>query len=452
MFYTRFEFGRRLGLFYGSYGIAGALGGVLAFVVFSRFPSSPAPEDNTLENTTALKPWQILFLIEGLLTILIAVIGFFWLPHSAGSAWFLSPEERKWAELRIRDDRKSDDDKSTQESTFADEGPENTASLSPEAEQRRGLLSDEESPRQHSTPTLNFSSDAGLSRHEVLSTILFLPLVFPTLLLNIASAIPSTGFSVFLPLVLSSLSLSSPLHSNILTVPPFLLASATLFVFTYWSDKSRQRIVPILASLGIIILGLVLTLMLSGTPLSSPEAVALYFSLCILLSGSFIPSPLTVAWFSGNIPDPGKRAIVLGVNGYGNLAGVLAALIFSPRWQTDAYRIPFLVTLGFVVASFIGYVMFWVVIRLTNQARARCIAQGLGESDNNNNNNNISTHGSGNSRGWSSTDGLPVFAVVGGTWWDSWARYWIGKKLFGMDDAEVYVRRGDEKLAFRYGL
>ncbi|OAX80106.1 hypothetical protein ACJ72_05567 [Emergomyces africanus] len=459
LFYTRFEFGRRLGLFYGSYGVAGALGGILAFFVFSRFPPSEEPIDGESIISSVpetLKPWQILFLVEGCLTVVIAIIGFFWLPRSVGSAWFLNKEERAWAKKRILIDR-GDTDCQRQGSinsiTLSDELPEEETLTQPDDVQRLRLLPENDNTKKKPRGTSNFSSDAGLSRSELLSTVLFLPLMFPILLLNIASAIPNTGFSVFLPLVLSSLQLSSPTLSNLLTAPPFLLASIFLYLFSHWSDKSRKRIIPILASLMVIALGLILTVVLSSsssssTPLSPTRAVAIYFALCVLLSGSYIPSPLTVTWLASNIPNPGKRTIILGINGYGNLAGVFASLIFSPRFQQDSYRVPFLITLGFVLLSFVGFVALWVVLRVINTARSRStavlrVADIDAESD---------YLGSGRSWGLGGSRKVPAFAVVGGSWWDSRVRYWFGGKVLGMDGDDFRVRRGDEMLTFQYGL
>jgi hypothetical protein len=293
------------------------------------------------------------------------------------------------------------------------------------------------------------TSDAGLSRRELLSTILFIPLIIPILLLNIASAIPSTAFSIFLPLVLSSLKLSSPLHSNLLTAPPFLLASITLYTFTYWSDKSRQRIIPILTGLGLTTVGLVFTLILSSSSsISRTKAVALYFALCVILSGSFIPSPLTVAWLAGNLPDPGKRAIVLGINGWGNLAGVVAALLFSPRWREEAYRVPFAVTLGLVLASFGGYAVLGIILRMINAARARAIAGWSAVTVE-----RERMSGSGLTQNRSRVEGgVPAFAVVGGQWWDTQVRFWAGRRLLRMNREESRVRLGDERLTFEYSL
>lgn len=450
LFYTRFEFGRRLGLFYGSYGVAGAVGGVIAYVVFSRFESDD-PSGNQQVGDDSWKPWQILFLVEGILTVIIALIGFVWLPKSAGSAWFLTAEEGAWVEDRIRIDRETSESKDASDSSalLENDRPAETNDLPEEDEQSRGLLSGERAIADDDKEK-DLTADSGLSRPQMLSTILFLPMILPILILNIATAIPATGFSIFLPLVLSSLKLSSPLHSNILTAPPFLLASVTLYIFTHWSDKSRRRIVPILASLGIIILGLSLTLLISSSDASSYsslQAAALYLSLCILLSGSYIPSPLTVAWFAGNIPDPGKRAIVLGINGYGNISGVLSAYIFAARWQDEGYRPSFWITLVAIVASCVGFFALRVFLLMINHARARLLARWPTAE-----NEQECVSGLGRISGWNRTEAIPAFAIIGGTWWDRKARHWFGRKMLRMDSEETQVRRGDERFTFQYGL
>ncbi|KAL1961288.1 hypothetical protein VTO42DRAFT_16 [Malbranchea cinnamomea] len=452
LFYTRYEFGRRLGLFYGSYGVAGAVGGVIAYVVFSWFQSDGPHDGNQLTIDGSWKPWQILFLVEGCLTIVIAVIGFFWLPKSAGSAWFLTAEEAAWAEERIRLDRETPNVYNGSDTSAVHRNSPAEINYEPDNDdQTRGLLSEVQTitdSQEHALKESDITADSGLSRPQLLSTVLFLPLIVPILILNIATAIPATGFSIFLPLVLSSLKLSSPLHSNILTAPPFLLASITLYIFTHWSDKSRRRIIPILASLGIIILGLSLTLLLSSSSsFSSLQAVALYLSLCILLSGSYIPSPLTVAWFAGNIPDPGKRAIVLGINGYGNLAGVLSAYIFSPRWQEEGYRVSFWITLAITLTSALGFAALKFVLIAINDARAKLLSRwSVAEVD------RERVLGLGKASGWSDAREVPAFATVGGTWWDRQVRYWIGRRTLKMHLRDTLVRRGDERFTFQYGL
>jgi MFS family permease len=201
-----------------------------------------------------------------------------------------------------------------------------------------------------------------------------------------------------------------------------------LFLFTRWSDRSHRRLVPILWGLAILLIGLTLTVM---TPVDS--YVLRYISLCVLLSGSFIASPLTVAWLTNNTPEPGKRAILLGINGWGNLAGVFSALLFTPDDEKEGYVRPFVITLICVGLAFGGFAMFrWRLIR-ENLQRDKMVAGWSQEEKQREDlvgdvevSNGLLRPG----RSWQTVSGIDVLNRLG---------------LGG-------ARRGDEKLTFRYTL
>lgn len=86
-FYPRFDLAYRIALFYGSYAVAGAFGGLIAYGVFHIDGS--------------LYSWQYLFIIEGSITLLVAIITPFWLVAGPKQAWFLKQHEREYAERRM---------------------------------------------------------------------------------------------------------------------------------------------------------------------------------------------------------------------------------------------------------------------------------------------------------------------------------------------------------------
>ena len=383
LWYTRYEFGKRLAFFYGQAALAGCFGGLLSWAVFSYFPH----EDPTPHVAAARwRSWEVLFLIEGCLTILVAFVGFFWLPHSANTAWFLTADERFVAEERIRRDQlaaaiswshpKHQSEADIQERR-ASNVSESRPSLTLEDEEADYLLPGAEvtrpSPRRASHASVtSVTADSGVSREDIFSAIADWK-VWYLLFCNILSAIPATAFAVFLPLVIKGIAGRDdlgPAAINLLVIPPFLAGAVILWIFTWWSDKHRIRLIPILYGLGILLGGLAATVALPT------HAYKLrYFALTVLLSGSFVASPLTVTWLSNNIPEPGKRAIVLGINGWGNLAGVISSMLFAPKYADDGYIVPFYVTLVCVLTAFVGYLAFRALVVAENGRRTRIVAQ-----------------------------------------------------------------------------
>lgn len=324
-------------------------------------------------------------------------------------------------------------------------GPDLAYDSDTNEEQHYHLLDNPSSSRatsnqQHQTSTPSttvITSDKGLTRLDIREAFTDWKIWY-LLIINICSSIPAMAFSVFLPLVVKGLGID-PIRANLLTAPPFLTGALTLWLFAWWSDKTHQRIRPILYGLAINLLGLTATV-----TLPEPAYRARYAALCVLLAGSFIASPLTVAWLAGNIEEPGKRAIVLGINGWGNLAGLFSALLFAPRYAPH-YRLPFYVTLLFVLFSFVGYVAFRALLVRENRLRAQILTSWTAEEV-------------GRERKWGAgpcrrrrglLDLLGLSSVADRV--DQWT--W-GAARMGLDHASVGTdgRRGDDRLTFVYGL
>ncbi|THH17122.1 hypothetical protein EW146_g3645 [Bondarzewia mesenterica] len=89
MFYTRQEQTRRVGYWFLMNGVAII---VLGFVSFGVLHT----------HTTKFMPWQWLMVITGLITLVTAIVFWFFFPDSPTSAWFLTPAERVLAVQRIK--------------------------------------------------------------------------------------------------------------------------------------------------------------------------------------------------------------------------------------------------------------------------------------------------------------------------------------------------------------
>lgn len=88
-FYPRREIASRIAIFYAGAVIASAFGGLLAYGMFQITPSG------------GLFVWSYLFILEGCVTCLIAIVAYFVLPADIARAYFLKPHEKEAAQLRM---------------------------------------------------------------------------------------------------------------------------------------------------------------------------------------------------------------------------------------------------------------------------------------------------------------------------------------------------------------
>ena len=95
LFYTRGEMGFRLAIVQSFAVLASAFSGFISFGVFQI-------------HSQTVKGWQLLFIIEGGMTLVTGIVGFFLLPDTPQTAWFLNDQERKAATARLLRDSSSE--------------------------------------------------------------------------------------------------------------------------------------------------------------------------------------------------------------------------------------------------------------------------------------------------------------------------------------------------------
>lgn len=64
---------------------------------------------------------------------------------------------------------------------------------------------------------------------------------------------------------------------------------------------------------------------------------------------------------------------MLGVNGFGNLAGVIGAQLYRPKYRPE-YRLPFYVTLGFIAAALAGYLAYRFTLQHVNKRKLKVMS------------------------------------------------------------------------------
>jgi hypothetical protein len=93
----------------------------------------------------------------------------------------------------------------------------------------------------------------------------------------------------------------------------------------------------------------------------------------IALAGAGTAGPLMAAWLTDNTPDPATRSIVLGINGWSNIAGVITGQLFKGKYE-PLYELPLKVTMGMLAFGTVGFLIMRQVFVMENKKRARIVA------------------------------------------------------------------------------
>lgn len=72
--------------------------------------------------------------------------------------------------------------------------------------------------------------------------------------------------------------------------------------------------------------------------------------------------------------EPGKRTLILGVNGFGNLAGVIGSQVYDAKFG-PGYRTSFFVTLGIAIAALLGYTAYRFTLAAVNRRKRNKLSQ-----------------------------------------------------------------------------
>ncbi|KAF2473731.1 MFS general substrate transporter [Lindgomyces ingoldianus] len=307
--YPKYSLGFRLGLFAGMYSIAGAFAGLIAYGIFQI-------RSSTLQN------WQLLFLIEGGLSLSMAVVTVLVLPAKLESAWFFKPAEAAHAVARMELDVRG-----------------------ASSEDARGKT-------------------AQITKRDIFDSIKDWKKLI-TVVFNVLATLPVSAFSYFMPLIVHGLGYHG-IKASLMSVSPFVVGACGLFAFVWSSDHFKERSIHTASSMILAIVGLIVVYV-SETPKIR------YAFVHICLAGAFTAGPLIVAWLAGNTPEKGMRAIIIGINGWSNLAGVIAGQLFKPK-HGPTYRYPLLVTMILIAIGACGFLSIRILLMCINRKRAQMIS------------------------------------------------------------------------------
>ncbi|OQN95594.1 hypothetical protein B0A48_18299 [Cryoendolithus antarcticus] len=271
--YRRSELAFRLSLYIVMAPLAGAFGGLLASGILK------------LESVGSLHSWRMIFVIEGIITCGLAIIGFFTLTDRPATANWLTQEERDLAIARVKSERVG------------------------------------------TTEVLDKIDTAKMLKG------IFSPMTLLTSFIFLLDNVTVQGLAFFLPTIVRTIYPKNTVVSQQLrTVPPYIVGAFFTVLVPFASWRLDNRTWLFILSAPFMMTGYIMFL-------ASTEAQVRYGATFLITTGAFSFGALTNAQVSANVVSDTARAAAIGTNVmFGNIGGLISTWAFLP-FDTPNYHI-----------------------------------------------------------------------------------------------------------------
>ncbi|OTB02187.1 hypothetical protein M426DRAFT_204646 [Hypoxylon sp. CI-4A] len=279
-FYKRHELGFRCGIFLSAAPLATTFAGALAYGITSGHPAH-------------IPNWRLLFIVEGVPSILLAFLAYKFMPDSADTAKFLTEEERQVAKIRAIQQTGSQGTSRIGHVNFKD------------------VFSSLKDVKTWIPPLMYFSCNVSFSS---------LPVFLPTIITNM-------GFTA--------------INAQGLSAPPYFLSFLVCILTTWISDRTRQR--------GYMIIGLSILGGVGYVLLLSCKSVAVrYFGVFLAAAGVFPAISNILPWTVNNQGSDSKRGAGVALMNIIGQCGPLLGTRMFPSGDAPYYIMGMAVCAGFM--------------------------------------------------------------------------------------------------------
>ncbi|KAI8077779.1 major facilitator superfamily domain-containing protein [Halteromyces radiatus] len=301
IWYTRKEYARRIGFFWSFSSLAGAFGGLIAYGI-TEIP------------TNVLQTWQLLFLIEGLPSVALALFAAWYLPNQPETAKFLTEEERRVAVGRLAKDA-------------------------------------------------GVANDHSWSWAQVNSVFTdWKAWAYAFIYISGTSALQ--GVTLFLPSIISDMGSWTKAQSQALTTPPYFLAFIATVAIGWSSDRLFERALHMLAINALGLLGFFLMMFIDRS-----NVAVHYFAACLATISVYANVAVKVAWFNNNFAGLTRRAVGSAfIVSIGTIGGAIGGQIY---YDPPEYFYGNLIAVCLVGAQTVLVILVRLVLAYENKRRSK---------------------------------------------------------------------------------
>ncbi|KAF2183051.1 MFS transporter [Zopfia rhizophila CBS 207.26] len=303
LFYTRKEAATRMAFLYSGNMLASAFAGLIAAGVFAG-----------LDGKAGLEGWRWLFLLQGVVTVVVAAAAFFILPNAPLQTHWLTPLERELAHARIARDTTG---------------------------------------KRMATSTWSGLKEAASDYRTWIFALMCQ--------LHLAA----NGFKNFLPTAVETLGFNKTV-TLVLTCPPYLIGTFTAILVSWSSGRFNERTWHITISKAVAITGFVLGC-------ATLNVGARYFAMVLFVSATYGVNNINLAWVASTCGQTDeKKAVALAMaNMIGNIS-----MIYTPYLWPDSDAPRYAKAMAASSGFSIGVVICaWVMRYLLKRENRRIKAQ-----------------------------------------------------------------------------
>ncbi|KAK5163818.1 uncharacterized protein LTR77_010492 [Saxophila tyrrhenica] len=263
--YRRSELALRLSLYIVMAPLAGAFGGLLASAIL------------TLDSVGSVRSWRMIFLIEGIITIGLAIIAFFTLTDRPETAKWLSQDEKDLAIARVKSERVS------------------TTEVLDHIDVKKILMG------------------------------IFNPVVLSTSFIFLLDNITVQGLAFFAPTIVATIYPEASVVSlQLHTVPPYVVGAFFTVLLPLLSTIFDKRLIFMIISAPFMMVGYIMFL-------ATEASMVRYGATFLIAIGAFSFGALCNAQGSANVVSDTSRSAAIGtIVMFGNIGGLISTWTFLP--------------------------------------------------------------------------------------------------------------------------
>ncbi|ROW04576.1 hypothetical protein VMCG_05058 [Cytospora schulzeri] len=285
MWYKRRERQFRISLFFSAAALAGSFGGILAYGI------------SFMGGIVWSNGWRWIFILEGLVTIVVAVGAYWFIYNYPDTAKFLSSQERSVIQARL-----AADSDSTHNESF---------------------------------------TWANVARALKDPACWLYGLAFHT------TSLPLYTYSLFLPTIIKSLGYTAA-NAQLLTIPPYAFAFLTTLAVATLSERLNKRAIFVAGSAAFGAVGYII--LLANTEPARRPGVS-YLGTILAAGGIYPATALALSWPAINVSGQTKRAVANAMQiSVGNCGAVLGTQLYRAG-DGPRYVLGHSFALGYLVAN-----------------------------------------------------------------------------------------------------